>query len=61
MSCEYHFIEKTAQHSQKNIFKRFLPGVFYQMLNKRSKQLSLLHLLIGKLDQTGFPHPSMAT
>ena len=30
------------------------------MLNKRSKQHSLLHFLTGKLDQTGFPHPSMA-
>ena len=77
MSYEYHFIEKTAQHSPKKIFRRFLPGVltqsvpdgtgmfsrlsFYQMLNKRTKQLSLLHFLIGKLDQTGFPHPSTAT
>ena len=26
------------------------------MLNKRSKQHSLLHFLIEKLDQTGFPH-----
>ena len=31
--------------------------IFYQMLNKRSKQHSLLHFLIGKLDQTGLPHP----
>ena len=54
----------------------FLPGVltlsvsdgtgmsgllmFYQILNKQSKQYSLLHFLTGKLDQTGFPHPSMA-
>ena len=54
----------------------FLPGVltqsvtdgtgtfsllmFCQILNKRSKQHSLLHFLTGKLDQTGFPHPSMA-
>ena len=51
----------------------FLPGVltqsipdgtgmfsllmFYQILNKRSKQHSLLHLLTGQLDQAGFPHP----
>ena len=28
--------------------------IFYQMLNKRSKQHSLLHFLTGKLDQTGF-------
>ena len=32
--------------------------IFYQMLNKRSKQHSLLHFLIGKFDQTHFPHPS---
>ena len=51
----------------------FLPGVltqsvpdgtgmfsllmFYQMLNKRSEQHSLLHFQTGKLDETGFPHP----
>ena len=34
--------------------------IFYQMLNKRSKQHTLLHFLTGKLDQTGFPHRSMA-
>ena len=33
--------------------------IFYQMLNKRSKQHSLLHFLIGT-DPTGFPHPFMA-
>ena len=54
----------------------FLPGVltqsvpdgtgmfsllmFYQMLNKRSEQHSLLYFLTGKLDETGFPHPSVA-
>ena len=54
----------------------FLPGVltlsvsdgtgisgllmFYQILNKKSKQYSLLHFLTGKLDQTGLPHPPMA-
>ena len=32
-----------------------------KMLNKRSKQHSLLHFLIGKLDQTGFPHPFALT
>ena len=31
--------------------------MFYQILIKRSKQHSLLHLLTGKLDQAGFPHP----
>ena len=34
--------------------------MFYQILNKRSKQHSLLHFLTRKLDQTGFPHSSMA-
>ena len=54
----------------------FLPGVltlsvsdgtgisgllmFNQILNKKSKQYSLLHFLTGKLDQTGLPHPPMA-
>ena len=77
MSYEYHFIEKTAWHSLKKIFLvvfyqkswHSIPdgtGMcshlgFYQMLNKRSKQLSLLHFLIGKLDQTSFPHPSTPT
>ena len=77
MSYKYHFIEKTVQHSPKKAFRRFLRGVltqsipdgtgtfsrlsFYQMLNTRSKQFSLLHFLIGKLDQTSFPHPSVAT
>ena len=57
-------------------FQMFLPGVltqsvpdgtgmfsllmFYQMLNKRSEQHSLLYFLTGKLDETGFPHPSVA-
>ena len=30
------------------------------MLNKRSEQHSLLYFLTGKLDETGFPHPSVA-
>ena len=34
--------------------------MFYQMLNKRSEQHSLLYFLTGKIDETVFPHPSMA-
>ena len=30
------------------------------MLNKRSEQHSLLYFLTGKIDETVFPHPSMA-
>ena len=76
MSYKYPFIEKTAQNSPKKKIQMFLPGVstqsipdgtgmfsllmFYQIQNKRSEQHSLLHFLTGKLNETGFPHPSMA-
>ena len=62
--------------TKKNLFRHFyqeswlksvLEGtgmfsllIFYQKLNKRSKQHSVLHFLTGKLDQTGFPHRSVA-
>ena len=70
ISYEYPFIEKNCPKlTKKNFFRHFyqeswhsvLDGtgmfslpIFYQMLNKRSKQHSLLHFLTGKLDQTGF-------
>ena len=76
MSYRYPFIEKkTAQNLPKkvssDVFTRSLDSehsgwdrfnflIFYQMLNKKSKQHSLLHFLIGKLDQIGFPNPSKA-
>ena len=75
MSYKYVLLEN-SQNSPKKFFQMFLPGVltqslpdgtdmfsllmFYQMLNNRSEQHSLLHFLTGKLDETGFPHPSMA-
>ena len=34
--------------------------MFYQMLNKKSEQHSLLHFPTRKLNETGLPHPSMA-
>ena len=68
--------KKLRKNCPKRFLQMFLPGVltqsipdgtglfnlliFYQMLNKKSKQHSLLHFLIGKLDQTGFPNPSKA-
>ena len=74
MSYEYPFIEKNYPKLTKKIFSdvftrsqsvpdqtgMFTLLMFYQILNKRSKQHSLLHFLTGKLDQTGFPHPSLA-
>ena len=68
MSYEYPFTEKKLPKAhQKGLLTQSLPDgtgmfsllIFYQMLNKRSKQHSLLHFLIGKLDEAGFPHPSM--
>ena len=76
MSYQYPFIEKNCPKLTQKIFQTLLLGVltqnipdgtgmfsllmFYQILNKRSKQHSLLHFLAVKLDQTGFSHPSMA-
>ena len=76
MSYQYPFIEKNCPKLTQKIFQTLLLGVltqnipdgtgmfsllmFYQILNKRSKQHSLLHFLTRKLDQTGFPHSSMA-
>ena len=66
-----NFYRKNCPNSPNFFFQTFLSGVltqsvpdetgifnllmFYQMLNKRSKQHSLLHFLTGKLNQTGFP------
>ena len=69
MSYKYLFIEKNCPKLTKiGVLTQSILDetdmcsllIFYQMLNKSSKQHSLLHFLTGKFDQTGFPHHSMA-
>ena len=74
MSYEYPLIEKNYPKLTKKFFSdvftrsqsvpdetgMFSLLMFYQILNKRSKQHSLLYFLTEKLDQTSFPHPSIA-